>query len=178
MTRKRRRMIVVLGCVLGLGSATILVFQAFRSTGELFVVPSKIATNAPHGDRSFRLGGMVESGSLQRIEDHNRPAVRFRVSDGVASVSVKYVGILPDLFREGQGVVTLGKLQPDGSFIAQEVLAKHDENYMPGDMADELKKTGWRPDMGAPPAAALWNESNVSATAASPAKAISAKAGG
>eukprot|EP01037_Dinobryon_pediforme_P012796 gene12796-12895_t len=123
MTRKRRRLLLVLGCVLGLGSATILVFQAFRSTGELFIVPSKIASNAPKADRAFRLGGMVEGGSLQRFQEGTKPAVRFRVSDGVASVSVEYVGILPDLFREGQGVVTLGKLRPDGSFAAQEVLA-------------------------------------------------------
>ena len=163
MTRKRRRMLLVGGCVLGLGTATILLFQAARSTGELFVVPSKIATNAPQGDRSFRLGGMVEAGSLARFQEGTRPAVRFRVSDGVAAVSVEYVGILPDLFREGQGVVTLGKLRPDGSFAAQEVLAKHDENYMPGDMADELKKTGWKPEMGAPPTAALWNAARTSA---------------
>lgn len=163
MTRKRRRLLVVLGCVMGLTTATALVFQAFRSTGELFVVPSKIASNAPKGDRAFRLGGMVEAGSLQHFDQGGHPAVRFRVSDGIASESVEYVGILPDLFREGQGVVTLGKLQPDGSFKAQEVLAKHDENYMPGDMADELKKTGWRPEMGAPPPAALWNEPKTSA---------------
>ncbi len=170
MTRKNRRLLLVLGCVLGLGCATILVFLAFRSTGELFVVPSKIAANAPKNDRVFRLGGMVEAGSLQRFQDGTRPAVRFRVSDGVASVSVEYVGILPDLFREGQGVVTLGKLRPDGSFAAQEVLAKHDENYMPGDMADELKKTGWKPEQGAPPAAALWNAAKTS-VATTPAKA-------
>ena len=163
MTRKNRRLLMVLGCVLGLGSATVLVFQAFRSTGELFIVPSKIASNAPKADRTFRLGGMVEGGSMQRFQDGTRPAVRFRVSDGVASVSVEYVGILPDLFREGQGVVTLGKLRPDGSFAAQEVLAKHDENYMPGDMADELKKTGWKPEQGAPPAAALWNAAQATA---------------
>lgn len=163
MTRKNRRLLLVLGCVVGLGSATVLVFQAFRSTGELFIVPSKIATNAPKADRAFRLGGMVEGGSLQRFQEGTRPAVRFRVSDGVASVSVEYVGILPDLFREGQGVVTLGKMRPDGSFAAQEVLAKHDENYMPGDMADELKKTGWKPEQGAPPAAALWNAAKATA---------------
>ena len=157
MTRKRRRLIVVLGCMIGLSTATVLVFQAFRATGELFVVPSKIAANAPKGGRAFRLGGMVEAHTVEHFQDGSQPAVRFRVSDGIASVSVEYIGILPDLFREGQGVVTLGKLKPDGTFFAQEVLAKHDENYMPGDMADELKKTGWRPEMGAPPPAALWN---------------------
>jgi cytochrome c-type biogenesis protein CcmE len=162
MKRKHQRLLLVAGCVLGLGTATILVFQAFRSTGELFIIPSKIATNAPKGDRAFRLGGMVEAGSLQRLQSGTKPAVRFRVSDGVASEDVTYVGILPDLFREGQGVVALGKLQPDGSFAAQEVLAKHDENYMPPDMAAELKKTGWRPEKGAPPPAALWNAAKAS----------------
>ncbi len=167
MKRKHRRMLLVGALVLGLGSATILVFQAFRSTGELFVVPSKIAAEAPKGDRVFRLGGMVEAGSLKHLQEGSRPAVRFRVSDGVASVDVTYVGILPDLFREGQGVVTMGKLQPDGSFAAQEVLAKHDENYMPGDMADELKKTGWKPENGAPPPAALWNAAQKNAALSS-----------
>ena len=162
MKRKHQRMLLVGGCVVGLSLATILVFQAFRSTGELFIVPSKIATIAPKNGRAFRLGGMVEAGSLQRLQEGNHPAVRFRVSDGVASEDVTYVGILPDLFREGQGVVALGTLMPDGSFSAQEVLAKHDENYMPPDMADELKKTGWNPNKGAPPAAALWNTPKVS----------------
>ena len=156
MKRKHKRLIVVLGLVVCLGAATILVFQAFRSTGELFVIPSKVATTAPK-DRAFRLGGMVEAGSVRKTQEGTKPSVTFRVSDGIASVDVVYVGILPDLFREGQGVVTLGKLQPNGIFAAQEVLAKHDENYMPPDMADELKKTGWKPENGAPPPAALWN---------------------
>jgi cytochrome c-type biogenesis protein CcmE len=160
MKRKHRRLLVVAGLVLCLGTATILVFQAFRNTGELFVIPSKIATTAPK-DRAFRLGGMVEAGSVQKTQQGSKPSVRFRVSDGIASVDVSYVGILPDLFREGQGVVTLGKLQPDGTFAAQEVLAKHDENYMPPDMADELKKSGWKPEKGAPPAAALWNSTKT-----------------
>jgi len=171
MTRKRRRLILVLGCVIGLGTATVLVFQAFRSTGELFIVPSKLAVEAPKGNRAFRLGGMVQAGSLEKVQDGNRPAVRFRVSDGVASVTVNYVGILPDLFREGSGVVTLGKLQPDGTFLAQEVLAKHDENYIPPDMAAELKKTGWRPELGAPPAAELWNMPKTASTPAAIPKA-------
>jgi cytochrome c-type biogenesis protein CcmE len=161
MKRKHQRMLLVAGCVLGFGTATVLVFQAFRSTGELFIVPSQIATIAPKNGRTFRLGGMVEAGSLKHLQDGSRPAVSFRVSDGIASEDVMYVGILPDLFREGQGVVALGKLAPDGSFAAQEVLAKHDENYMPPDMADELKKTGWKPEKGAPPPAALWNSAKV-----------------
>jgi cytochrome c-type biogenesis protein CcmE len=158
MTRKRRRLLVVLACAVGLGSAAALTLSAFSSTLQLFVPPSKIATEAPRGGRVFRLGGMVEPGSVQRINDGGRPGARFKVTDGAAAVSVEYVGILPDLFREGQGVVTLGSLRADGRFIAQEVLAKHDETYMPPDVADALKKSGrWSPDKGAPPASALWN---------------------
>jgi len=158
MTRKRRRLIVVLVCALGLGSAAALTLSAFNSTLQLFVPPSRIATEAPRGGRVFRLGGMVEPGSVQRINDNGHPGARFKVTDGGATVSVDYIGILPDLFREGQGVVTLGSLRPDGSFAAQEVLAKHDETYMPPDVADALKKSGrWSPEKGTPPASALWN---------------------
>jgi cytochrome c-type biogenesis protein CcmE len=86
----------------------------------------------------------------------------FRVTDGTAGVEVHYVGILPDLFREGQGMVALGTLAPDGSFRAQEVLAKHDETYMPKDVADALKKSGrWRPSEGPPPPASTWNTLSV-----------------
>ena len=95
---------------------------------------------------------------MQRSTDDGRPAAKFRITDGGASVEVTYVGILPDLFREGQGVVTLGTLQPDGTFRASEVLAKHDETYMPKDVADALKKSGhWNPASGPPPPAATWN---------------------
>lgn len=149
---------VVLACAVGLGSAAALTLSAFSSTLQLFVAPSKIATEAPRGGRVFRLGGLVETGSLQRIIQNGSPGASFRVTDGGASVSVSYIGILPDLFREGQGVVALGSLQPDGSFAAQEVLAKHDETYMPPDVADALKKSGrWKPGQGAPPASALWD---------------------
>jgi cytochrome c-type biogenesis protein CcmE len=162
MTRKNRRLLVVLACAIGLGSATALTLSAFNSTLELFVAPSKLATDAPKGGRAFRLGGLVEGGSVERIVAGGQPTARFRISDGAAAVAVEYVGILPDLFREGQGVVTLGVLRPDGVFKAQEVLAKHDETYMPKDVADALKKSGkWRPEAGAPPAAALWNDPNT-----------------
>ena len=168
MTRKRRRLIVLFACGLGLGSAAALTLSAFSDTLELFVPPSRIATDAPHGGRAFRLGGLVEAGSVERVSVAGQPAARFRVTDGGATVSVEYVGILPDLFREGQGVVTLGSLRPDGVFKAQEVLAKHDENYMPKDVADALKKSGnWHPETGAaPPAAALWNDPQTKITKA------------
>jgi cytochrome c-type biogenesis protein CcmE len=158
MTRKRRRLLVVLVCAAGLGSAAALTLTAFSSTLQLFVPPSRIATEAPRNGRVFRLGGLVEKGSVEHINESGRPGTRFRVTDGGASVSVEYIGILPDLFREGQGVVTLGSLRPDGSFAAQEVLAKHDETYMPPDVADALKKSGrWKPDQTEPPSSALWN---------------------
>ncbi len=158
MTRKKRRLWVMLACGLGLGSATVLTLSAFRDTLVFFVAPSDIATKAPGLGRMFRLGGLVESGSLTRGMENNKPDARFRITDGGATVDVTYVGILPDLFREGQGVVTLGSLERDGTFRAQEVLAKHDETYMPKDVADALKKSGrWNPASGPPPPASTWN---------------------
>ena len=101
---------------------------------------------------------MVEAGSVQRGEADGQPEAHFRITDGKTAVSVAYTGILPDLFREGQGVVTLGAMRPDGSFQASEVLAKHDETYMPKDVADALKKNGlWNPAKGPPPPASTWD---------------------
>ncbi len=155
--RKRRRMIVLLACSLGLGSAAALTLSAFSSTMTFFMAPSDLAAKSPAAGRVFRLGGMVVAGSLSRTSQDGQPSASFRVTDGGGSVAVSYVGILPDLFREGQGVVTLGSLRPDGSFVAQEVLAKHDETYMSKDVADALKKSGrWRPEYGKPSAAATW----------------------
>ena len=158
MTRKRRRLWIVLACGLGLGSATALALTAMRDNLVFFVSPSEIATKAPTMGRDFRLGGLVEAGSLRRTTEQGRPSSRFRVTDGGGEVSVVFTGILPDLFREGQGVVALGTMSPDGSFRASEVLAKHDETYMPPEVAEALKKSGkWNPATGKPPAAATWN---------------------
>jgi cytochrome c-type biogenesis protein CcmE len=165
MTRKRRRLWILLACGLGLGSATALALFAFRDNLVFFLAPSDVASKAPAPGRTFRLGGLVEQGSVQRTTDDGRPAARFRVTDGGASVEVTYVGILPDLFREGQGVVTLGTMQSDGTFRASEVLAKHDETYMPKDVADALKRSGhWNPSSGPPPPAATWNSMQVRKT--------------
>jgi cytochrome c-type biogenesis protein CcmE len=162
MTKKRRRLWIVVACGLGLGSATALALSAFRDNLVFFMAPSDLATKAPPPGRSFRLGGLVEQGSVQRSTDDGHPATSFRVTDGNASVNVTYVGVLPDLFREGQGVVTLGALQSNGTFRASEVLAKHDENYMPKDVADALKKAGhWNPSAGPPPPAATWDTMKV-----------------
>jgi cytochrome c-type biogenesis protein CcmE len=158
MTRKRRRLWIVLTCALGLGSATALMLVAFNDNLVFFVAPSQLAEKAPPPGRAFRLGGLVEQGSVVKNTVAGQPVARFRVTDGAAAVDVDYSGILPDLFREGQGVVALGTLQPNGQFRASEVLAKHDEAYMPKDVADALKRTGhWNPGAGPPPPAATWN---------------------
>ncbi|MBV8912738.1 MAG: cytochrome c maturation protein CcmE, partial [Acetobacteraceae bacterium] len=156
MTRKRRRLWIVLACGVGLGSATALCLAAFSDNMVFFVSPSDLQAHA--GSRNLRLGGLVEAGSLQRGQSGGVPTARFRITDGKAAADVTYSGILPDLFREGQGAVMLGSLQQDGTFRATEVLAKHDENYMPKDVADALKRSGqWHPEQGAPPPAATWN---------------------
>ncbi len=153
MTRKRRRLYILLACGIGLGSATALTLTAFSDSLVFFVSPSDIAAKGGNG-RTVRLGGLVEQGSYQR----GAGGATFKVTDGNNAITVRYAGILPDLFREGQGVVTLGVLQPDGSFRASEVLAKHDETYMPQEVADALKKSGhWNPNAGPPPPASTWN---------------------
>ena len=158
MTRKKRRLWIVLACGLGIGSAAVLGLTAFSDNIVFFVAPSDLAAHTQSPGRTLRLGGLVEAGSVHRDADHGQPTAHFRITDGRAAVDVSYVGILPDLFREGQGAVTLGTLQPDGTFRAQEVLAKHDETYMPKDVADALKRTGqWHPEQGPPPPAATWN---------------------
>ena len=147
-------MYVLLACGIGLGSAAALTLTAFSDNLVFFVSPSDVATKGASG-RSVRLGGLVEQGSVQR----GAGGATFKVTDGNSSVTVKYAGILPDLFREGQGVVTLGSLQPDGSFKASEVLAKHDETYMPKEVAEALKKSGqWKPESGSPPPSSTWNK--------------------
>ena len=153
MTRKRRRLIVVLACMAGLGSATALTLNAMSSSLVFFMTPADIAEKDPAPGHTIRLGGMVLAGSLHRTTVDGTPTATFRVTDGKATIPVTYAGILPDLFREGQGVVALGTITQDHQFAAQEVLAKHDENYMPKDVAEALKKRGyWMP--GAKPAAA------------------------
>ncbi|MBR0674299.1 cytochrome c maturation protein CcmE [Neoroseomonas soli] len=159
MTRKKRRLMVLLLAGLGLGTATALTLTAFQDNLVFFLSPSDAMANRPPADRAFRLGGLVESGSIERTTGSDgRPSATFRVTDGPTSISVTYSGVLPDLFREGQGVVTLGRLLPDGSFRATEVLARHDETYMPPEVADALRRAGhWNPAQGAAPPAETWN---------------------
>jgi cytochrome c-type biogenesis protein CcmE len=159
MTRKKRRLMVLLLAGLGLGTATALTLTAFQDNLVFFLSPSDVVAQRPAGDRAFRLGGLVENGSVARhTGSDGRPAATFRVTDGPNAISVTYAGVLPDLFREGQGVVTLGRMLPDGSFRATEVLARHDETYMPPEVADALRRSGhWNPSDGAAPPAASWN---------------------
>lgn len=157
MTRKRRRLWILVACGIGFGSATALTLSAFSSNLVFFVSPSDLAKQ-PENGRTVRLGGLVAQGSVHRETVDGHPVATFSVTDGNAAVKVSYAGILPDLFREGQGVVVLGTLQPGGGFRASEVLAKHDENYMPKEVAEALKKSGhWNPDAGPPPPASTWD---------------------
>jgi cytochrome c-type biogenesis protein CcmE len=148
MTRKRRRLVLLAAGMLALSAAVTLVLFAFRENLVFFYSPSHLlAEKVPEG-RALRLGGLVEEGSVKRLGDGL--TVEFRVTDLANTVPVTYRGILPDLFREGQGVIAEGRFGADGVFVADEVLAKHDENYMPPEVADALKEAGeWRGD--APP---------------------------
>ena len=143
MTRKRRRFYIVVAALLVFGSATALVLTALDDSLDLFQSPSQIMAAPPPPERGIRLGGLVEEGTVLRSSDGL--SVTFRVTDGAQSVPVRYQGILPDLFREGQGVITVGSMGQGGTFLAREVLAKHDENYLPREVVDALKESGqWR----------------------------------
>jgi len=136
MTPRQKRLTLIVGIVVAVGVATALVLNAFNSNLVFFYSPSQVAAHeAPEG-RPFRVGGMVTVGSVKR----DGVDVVFTVTDLVKSMQVHYRGSLPDLFKEGKGVVAQGKLGEDGVFTAQEVLAKHDENYMPPEAAAALKK--------------------------------------
>jgi cytochrome c-type biogenesis protein CcmE len=144
VTRKGRRLTLVATALGVLGLALGLVLYAVRDTIVFFHAPSDIAAKGVQPGTRFRLGGLVKEGSIRRGENQQ---VSFEVADGAATLSVHYQGILPDLFREGQGVVAEGVLEPSGSFRADTVLARHDESYMPREVADALKKQGvWQGD--------------------------------
>jgi cytochrome c-type biogenesis protein CcmE len=145
MTRKRRRLYLVIALVLALGGAAALVLTAFEESIVFFYAPSDLAEQPVAPGRRFRLGGLVEEGSVGRAADG--VTITFRVTDTAEAVPVSYRGLLPDLFREGQGVVAEGSLDAGGTFVATEVLAKHDENYMPPEVAEALKERGeWQGD--------------------------------
>ncbi|WP_424627011.1 cytochrome c maturation protein CcmE [Bradyrhizobium sp. SYSU BS000235] len=142
MTRKQRRLTLIGGALAVLAIAAALVLNALRDSIVFFTTPGHIAEKHIAPGQRFRLGGLVENGSLVRGENLK---VKFQVTDGKATVPVAFQGILPDLFREGQGVISEGSLDASGVFKADTVLAKHDETYMPKAVADELKKEGhWK----------------------------------
>ncbi len=138
MKPRYQRMIAIGAGVALISIAAALVLNAFQGNVVFFFSPSQVAANEAPLEKTFRVGGMVERGSLQRQADGL--TVRFVVTDTAKSIPVMYTGILPDLFKEGKGVVTQGRLGPDGVFRATEVLAKHDENYMPPEAAHALSK--------------------------------------
>ncbi|CAG2136871.1 Cytochrome c-type biogenesis protein CcmE [Cupriavidus yeoncheonensis] len=138
MTPRRRRLGMLLAALACAGVALALVLNAFRSNLVFFFSPSQVAAHEAPAARSFRLGGLVAPGSIRREGDGM--TIRFIVTDKAREVPVVYRGLLPDLFREGKGVVARGTLDGNGTFVASEVLAKHDENYMPPEAADALKQ--------------------------------------
>jgi len=138
MKPRHKRIALIAGGLAALGFAAALVLNAFQSNLVFFFSPTQVMAKEAPLDRTFRIGGMVEEGSLKRLPDGL--SVAFRVTDTAQTIPVTYTGILPDLFKEGKGVVAQGKLGPDGVFRASEVLAKHDENYMPPDAAHAVEQ--------------------------------------
>lgn len=146
MTRKQKRLAVIAGALVFLGGATALTFYALGQRTSYFYMPSDLAENPVEPGQRIRLGGLVEKGSIQRGQGTE---VEFAVTDQEKTIKVVYNGLLPDLFREEQGVITEGAFDPAGTFVADSVLAKHDENYMPKEVADSLKEKGvWQEKSG------------------------------
>lgn len=135
---RRKRLIIVLLLVAGVGVAAVLGLQAFRKNLLYYFTPAQVAAGAARGGQAFRMGGLVAIGSVQRSP--GSMTVHFTLTDMQKSIPVVYTGILPDLFRQGQGIVVYGKLNKDGAFVAQQVLAKHDAKYMPPEITAAIKK--------------------------------------
>lgn len=142
--QRRKLLLTVIFIIAGMGIATALALKAFQQNLLYFYSPVQVAQGEAPTNRPFRIGGLVKAGSV--VRDPQSLAVRFVLTDTLKEISVDYDGILPDLFREGQGIVANGSLRSDGTFVASEVLAKHDENYMPKEVADALKKAGVKMD--------------------------------
>jgi cytochrome c-type biogenesis protein CcmE len=146
LTRKQKRLAIIAGLGVVLAFSATLIFMALRDQIVFFYSPSEIHENAIAAGTPIRLGGLVKAGTWKREGETSD----FVVTDGQTEMATHYVGLLPDLFREGQGVVIEGSVTPEGTFAATNVLAKHDENYMPKELVEELKKRGeWQRD-GAP----------------------------
>ena len=138
MSPRQQRTLAVVAILIGMGIAALLILTAFEENLMYFYTPTEVANGEAPLNRKFRIGGMVVDGSVVRAADSL--AVHFDLTDTANSVTVEYEGILPDLFREGQGIVANGTLAANGQFVAAEVLAKHDENYMPPEVAEALEK--------------------------------------
>ena len=146
-SRKQKRLAVIAGLAVVVALATTLVLVALRDQIVFFYSPSDVVAREVAAGTPMRLGGLVKDGSWTRDGQDNS----FVVTDGAEDIAARYTGILPDLFREGQGVVAEGSMGPDGTFIATNVLAKHDENYIPKEVVDALKASGeWRPETATP----------------------------
>jgi cytochrome c-type biogenesis protein CcmE len=138
---RQKRVAIIIGALVAISLATVLILNALNSNIALFVTPSEVAAGKAPAGQAFRIGGMVQDGSVKR----DGLTVRFVITDMVKDIPVAYTGILPDLFKEGKGAVIQGRLDPSGQFIASEVLAKHDENYMPPEAQhalEQAKKNG------------------------------------
>tara|TARA_R110000796_G_scaffold11478_2_gene38089 strand:- start:12 stop:500 length:489 start_codon:yes stop_codon:yes gene_type:complete len=141
-SRKRQRMYIIGAVLLAVAGAAALALTAFEDSVVFFFSPSEIVEKSPiDPDQRLRIGGLVEEGTVTKLQDGK--TIAFVVTDMAQSVTVAYSGILPDLFREGQGIVAEGHMNANGTFVASEVLAKHDENYMPPEVAESLKKSGY-----------------------------------
>ncbi|BAU58286.1 cytochrome c maturation protein CcmE [Halorhodospira halochloris] len=143
MKPRHKRLFLVLGIVAGVSISTALVLNAFRDNMTFFITPSEVMAKSEMPERRFRIGGIVEEGTVQRDSESTR--VEFGVTDTKSSVKVTYYGILPDLFREGQGVVVEGRITDEGTFDADNVMARHDENYMPAEAEEAIKRAGGDP---------------------------------
>jgi cytochrome c-type biogenesis protein CcmE len=137
MNKRSRRKLLIIAVLFGVSVATVLGLTAFQENLLYFYSPAQVKAGEAPDNHSFRIGGLVVDGSVKRATDSLQ--IQFDVTDNTEIITIEYTGILPDLFREGQGIVAMGSMQADGKFIAQEVLAKHDENYMPPEVADALK---------------------------------------
>ena len=173
---RKRRLYLVLGIVVGVGIAGALALTAFKKNVMFFYDPSQVVAGQVKPGERFRLGGMVEKGSVQRTPGSLE--IRFVVTDFQHHLPVKYDKVLPDLFREGQGVVAHGRIDQDGVFIADEVLAKHDEKYMPPQVARSLKKNGeaYVPKDGEKPGASAAPDASTTAPSAPPQTSLAPRA--
>jgi len=137
MNKRSKRKVLIISVVFGVALAAVLGLTAFEENLLYFYSPAQVKAGEAPTSHSFRVGGLVVDGSVSRMPDSLQ--IQFDVTDNTETMTIEYTGILPDLFREGQGIVAMGSMQPNGKFVAQEVLAKHDEKYMPPEVAAALK---------------------------------------